>query len=605
MATYLGTHGSRIQNYTTDPDNPNTGEVWYNDTANTLKFQYPNVTSAGSWRTGANLNTARSQMGSAGKTGTAALAIGGSVPGASAVTESYNGTSWTEVNDLNTSTSENAADGTSTSALNFGGQRPPSETLLTSTESWNGTNWTAVNSMNTARRLLNGAGADNTQGLAIGGYIAGSSALSELYNGTNWTEVNDTNTARRNAAASGSSTSSLYYGGDTPNFAITELWNGTNWTEVNDLNSARRGLGGSGVDNTAALAFGGTTPGADYNALTEEYNGTNWTEVADLSTARTVLGGAGAASTSSLAFGGNISPGFSASTEEWTGAGAPVGAWSTGGNLNSARRVAAGAGTSYSAALMFGGTPAPLKAFTESYDGTSWTEVNDLNNGRRDIAGNGSQTAAIAFGGDVPPYSAYTETWNGTNWTEVNDMNANKAYVAASISGTTSATLAFGGYTGPPVSITAQTELWNGTNWTEVNDLNTAVANHGGLGISTSALSFGGSLPSTTAGTEQWNGTNWTEVANMNQSRNGLAGAGINTAGLAIDGNDPKSGKTEEWNGVSWKAVADLNTATTNPIGTGSATAALKAGGEDASDVTAATEEWNVPSTTVKTISTD
>ena len=27
MATYLGTHGSKIQNYTTDPDNPNTGEV--------------------------------------------------------------------------------------------------------------------------------------------------------------------------------------------------------------------------------------------------------------------------------------------------------------------------------------------------------------------------------------------------------------------------------------------------------------------------------------------------------------------------------------------------------------------------------------------------
>jgi hypothetical protein len=39
------------------------------------------------------------------------------------------------------------------------------------------------------------------------------------------------------------------------------------------------------------------------------------------------------------------------------------------------------------------------------------------------LAGNGSQTAALAFCGDVPPYSAYTETWNGTNWTEVNDMN--------------------------------------------------------------------------------------------------------------------------------------------------------------------------------------
>ena len=45
MATYLGTHGSKIQNYTTDPDNPNTGEVWFNaTTSNVLKFQYTAVT---------------------------------------------------------------------------------------------------------------------------------------------------------------------------------------------------------------------------------------------------------------------------------------------------------------------------------------------------------------------------------------------------------------------------------------------------------------------------------------------------------------------------------------------------------------------------------
>ena len=59
MATYLGTHGSRIQNYTTNPDNPNEGEVWYNATDNVLKFQYPNVSASGSWRTGNNANTAR------------------------------------------------------------------------------------------------------------------------------------------------------------------------------------------------------------------------------------------------------------------------------------------------------------------------------------------------------------------------------------------------------------------------------------------------------------------------------------------------------------------------------------------------------------------
>ena len=53
MATYLGTHGSRIQNYTTDPDNPNTGEVWYNETSNALKFVY---NTAGAWATGNDIN---------------------------------------------------------------------------------------------------------------------------------------------------------------------------------------------------------------------------------------------------------------------------------------------------------------------------------------------------------------------------------------------------------------------------------------------------------------------------------------------------------------------------------------------------------------------
>ena len=32
MAEYKGINGTKIQNYTTDPDNPITGQVWYNET---------------------------------------------------------------------------------------------------------------------------------------------------------------------------------------------------------------------------------------------------------------------------------------------------------------------------------------------------------------------------------------------------------------------------------------------------------------------------------------------------------------------------------------------------------------------------------------------
>ena len=91
MAEYKGIVGTKIRNYTTNPDNPITGEVWYNETDNVLKFQYPNTTTSGSWRTSINLNTARTTLCGAGATSTAALAFGGEAsPGNSAATESWN-----------------------------------------------------------------------------------------------------------------------------------------------------------------------------------------------------------------------------------------------------------------------------------------------------------------------------------------------------------------------------------------------------------------------------------------------------------------------------------------------------------------------------------
>jgi hypothetical protein len=74
MATYKGIQGFTIQNLSADPSNPIEGQVWYNSTSNVWKVE--EVTTAGAWATGNNLNTARSGLGSAG-TQTAALAFGG------------------------------------------------------------------------------------------------------------------------------------------------------------------------------------------------------------------------------------------------------------------------------------------------------------------------------------------------------------------------------------------------------------------------------------------------------------------------------------------------------------------------------------------------
>ena len=330
MSTYKKEVGTAVQNFAGDYTGAVEGQLWYNSTD--ASFQFRSLTTAGSWATGGSLNTGRRAMSGAG-TQTAALGIGGnSNPGSPpysidiANTESYDGTSWTEVNDLNTARGYAAGDGTQTSALFFGGL-PPSNLALT--ESWNGTSWTAVNTLNTGRRSLAGAGADNTSSLAFGGTIPPVQAVTEEWNGTSWTEVADLNTARQQLAGFGTKTSALAATGETTvRVAITESWNGTSWTAVADTNAVRSGAGSAGTDNTSGLMFGGyeSSPVDSNVGKTELWNGTSWSEEADLSGPVYYQQQAGAGTaTAALSFGGEGPANqMRTETQEWLGAGAPV-----------------------------------------------------------------------------------------------------------------------------------------------------------------------------------------------------------------------------------------------------------------------------------------
>ena len=598
MSEYKSIKGTKIQNYTTDPDNPLTGQVWYNETSQTLKFQYTVTNPA--WSTGGNMNSGRFGLAGAG-TQTAALGFSG-YPGPTGLTESYNGSTWTEVADTGSSRYDLAGAGTQTSALAFGGGPTSAQT-----ESWNGTSWSDVADLNTARKGIAGAGADNTSALAFGGNkvnpapppTVAKASETESWNGTSWTEVNDLNTARDYLAGTGIQTASLAFGGRAPTaVAVTESWNGTNWTEVNDLNTARFEFAGNGT-YTSAVAFGGEDGLGAIVGATESWNGTSWTNQNSLSNARKRLAGAGADNTSGLAFGGiNPAEFGSTSTEEFN-TGVATGAWATGGDLNTARSIMGNAGDSNTSALGFGGFQPPgltNTVLTESYNGTSWTEVNDLNTARQ-IDGTGTQTAALGFGGSstnpAPPpgtlYVALTESWNGTSWTEVNDLNTAR-YDMGSF-GTQTASITAGG-TSPT---TAATESWNGTSWTEVNDLNTGRYSQGSAGVQTAGLIFGG-MPTYVALTESWNGTSWTEVNDLNTGRAFLSGSGTQTAGLAFGGSiPPQTGVTESWNGTSWTEVNDLSIGRNGLAGTGTQTSTLAFGGFSPTvpGITTATEEWN------------
>ena len=144
MTKYKDIIGTDIQVVTTDPTEV-TGQVLYNSDEGELKTR--NQFIGNSWSTGGNMNTARDYLASSGQgTQTSTIAFGGSTPSVTAVTESWNGSSWTEVNDLNTARQMLAGAGTATSALGFGGT---TGSLTGVTESWNGSSWTEVNDLNT------------------------------------------------------------------------------------------------------------------------------------------------------------------------------------------------------------------------------------------------------------------------------------------------------------------------------------------------------------------------------------------------------------------------------------------------------------------------
>jgi hypothetical protein len=228
------------------------------------------------------------------------------------------------------------------------------------------------------------------------------------------------------------------------------------------------------------------------------------------------------------------------------------------------------------------------------------------------MSGTGSQTAALCIaGGEAPNFTAAVEKWNGTSWTEVGDLNLARGYAPGS-SGTTTAALCFGGAcdTPSPNVMTALTESWNGASWTEVNDLNTARKNGAGAGVQPSTLYAGGwSAPGTAAldVNELWNGTSWTESSELNTGRNGLGGTGdTNTSVLVFGGSPPETNKTESWNGTSWTEVADLAAPSEDfaSSATGGPTAALRASGNVSGARSGATESWTAATYQIKTVTT-
>ena len=231
-----------------------------------------------------------------------------------------------------------------------------------------------------------------------------------------WASAANMPTARMGMRSGGTLTAALLWGGnDTSSVPSTFEYNGTAWTTGGTTTSSAVGYGMGAGSQTSALSMGGyiaPSPGPQTGA--ETYNGTAWTTITSLPTG---LYNAGAAvvgtSTDGNVFGGRDGPSLTQTSknQNWNGS-----AWTELNDLTAPSYAGNSCGTP-GAAIYFGGTG----SLSNIWNGTSWTtSPATLNTSRNDGGMSGSSTSALVFGGD--PVGLNTELWDGSSWTEVNNL---------------------------------------------------------------------------------------------------------------------------------------------------------------------------------------
>ena len=246
MTTFKEIRGTDILALSSDPSNPEGGQIWYNSSSGTLKgSQYSAV-----WSSSGAVPVGKSTTGSGAGTQTAGLLAGGTNAVAiQSTVATYNGSSWTSVTGMNVDRSAFFGGGTQTASFAAGGVSTPG--FVSSTENYNGTSWTSSGSMN-SQRIYGGSARNGTQtaGLAFGGELTPPRSItgaSESYNGSAWTSTPSLNTARTSGVnGSGTLSAGLAFGGGTATgvSSATESYNGT-WTSVNSMNTGRSYLTGA------------------------------------------------------------------------------------------------------------------------------------------------------------------------------------------------------------------------------------------------------------------------------------------------------------------------------------------------------------------------
>ena len=605
MSTYKNLRGKKVKFLTSDLDSSEgEGQIFYSGTDDKFK----SIVASAAWSSGANMITATG-FGTHSGPNSNSFYVGG-LPVIN-TTQHYNGTGWSLGGNYPSSRYGLASAGTQTAGLAMGGE-DGDDAKTNVSAAYDGSSWTAGPNINSARGQTGGTGTQ-TSALLAGGRGPGGAAMVtsfEEWNGTAWVNLTGLTQARGHHGISGPETAAFIAGGGTGNnagspvTALTEEFDGSSLSNGGSLNTARTQLGTSGNSGDGLLFAGSSN-----EKNTEQYNGTSWTETSDLTATHRACGnGAGSISNSKGALAAGAYPAVG-TTEEWnitvntvTGA-----AWASGGNMNQDRYYMQGAGAAPQTAALGAGGYGPSStshALTEEYNGTSWSEVNNLPRGMGRLFGLGTQTAAIFCGGFAQPNTMYNETWeyDGTNWSEGGDMNTARG-MGINFGTQTAGLIGGGGNFGGSSSVEAEVEEYNGTAWTEVNNIPNATRNNASFGTQTAGvvtqgkISPNGAWPGTNTNVSfEYDGTNWTAAAAGLVT--GPAGEGV---GTLTDGGTcgNNGGIYQRYDGTTWRTDARTASNGGSRGTSGTAAAAIAFAGFDDPNILNATEEFTAETTSL------
>ena len=627
--------------------------------------------SVGAWSEVSEQNTARDYTMAAGGNGGAvdtrnsALLFGGrDYPAVCSITEEWNGTSWSEVGDMNTGRNKGAGFGSTEAAVAVGGNLA-SANHSTNTEEFGGTNWSNGEAFPTpAGGFMTAAGTLPAGMVMNGGYSPGTtgganqgqaSTENVNYDGTDWSAGDNLNLSLSRAAGGGTQNSAIIFGGldaSSLGSSCTEVYDGSAWSVAAAMIHKRAEFGGDAASENDALTGGNTYPspggGGGYGGQkTETWDGTAWSEKVDLPNIYNYNAHVEGKSSGGLLFGGMVrSPSLVLNTNvlQWNGT-ALAGMTNTGsfGRVEVATKFGSGidatgvsvtipTGTVSGSAQIASDVSGSFTAgFTHSGEikgvvgiGLSgvWSAVGSSLNTLRDYAasaGSGGGTvdaskSALMFGGRVSPASVTcTEEWDGLTWTETGDLITDRIQHGGF--GTTEAAVAVGAAPYPTMTGT-KTEEFNGTSWSEVTDIGTAAGGIYGMsaGTQNSGLIFNAVTPSApTSGTEayEYNGTNWTAGGDSSVTHVRGAMGGTQNSAVLFGGQTAASNTgetcTEEYNGTSFSTGGSLNVKHSEFGGDGASAANGLAVGDSYGNIDSGvdrercTEAYNGSSWTVKT----